>query len=53
METKYTIEQYSTIEKQWVEMPGEPGYNEWDTCEEAEEQIKYLDSEYKYRVVEG
>ena len=47
----YAIEQYSTIEKRWVELPGEPGYNEWETREEAEEQIASLDPEYKYRVV--
>ena len=52
MNVVYKIEQYSTIEKRWVEMPGEPGYNEWATREEAEEQITSLDPEYQYRVAE-
>lgn len=52
MAGKFAIEVFDTIEKRWVVMPGQPGYNEWDTREEAEAQIPNLDPEDKYRVVE-
>jgi hypothetical protein len=50
----YKIEVFSTIEKRWVELPGEPGYNDWDTLEEAEAQFPSLreDPEDKFRAVE-
>ena len=37
----------------WMEMPGEPGYNEWETIAEAEEIIATLDPDATYRVVES
>ena len=49
----YKIEVYSEIDRQWMEMPGQPGYNEWATEAEAEEIIKTLDPEAKYHVVES
>ena len=51
MTTKYKIE--TKTSDGWMEMPGEPGYNIWDSVEEAEEIIKTLDHDFEYRVVES
>jgi hypothetical protein len=51
MANSYTIE--VKTKQGWMEMPGEPGYNEWETIAEAEEIIATLDPDATYRVVES
>jgi hypothetical protein len=50
---KYTIELYNHEEKHWQRINDTPGFNEFDSMEEAELMIsQYLDLNDELRVVE-